>query len=67
MQTRRVWWVNHLWHLLIQPDFETVLHPRTTGLRFCIQTLQPELPNLQLLDMTIGYPGVPHGKYPQDW
>ncbi|WVR05213.1 hypothetical protein IAU60_002225 [Kwoniella sp. DSM 27419] len=23
--------------------------------------------HLQLLDMTIGYPGVPYGKYPQEW
>ena len=23
--------------------------------------------DLQLLDVTIGYPGVPYGKYPQDW
>ncbi|WWD15934.1 hypothetical protein CI109_100358 [Kwoniella shandongensis] len=25
------------------------------------------VPDLQLLDLTIGYPGVPYGKYPQDW
>lgn len=50
-----------------QPDFVTMLHPRATGLLFCIRALLPEVPNLQLLDMTIGYPGVPYGKYPQDW
>jgi hypothetical protein len=27
----------------------------------------PEIPDLKLLDVTIGYPGVPYGKYPQDW
>ena len=26
----------------------------------------PEDPDLGLLDVTIGYPGVPYGKYPQD-
>jgi len=25
------------------------------------------LPDLQLLDITIGYPGVPFGAYPQEW
>ncbi|WVQ78295.1 hypothetical protein IAT38_000380 [Cryptococcus sp. DSM 104549] len=48
-------------------DFVTMLHPRTTGLLFCLRTLLPEMPDLQLLDVTIGYPGVPYGKYPQDW
>ncbi|OCF71829.1 acyltransferase [Kwoniella mangroviensis CBS 8886] len=48
------------------PDFITMLHPRSTGLLFCLRTLLPQVPNLQLLDVTIGYPGVPYGKYPQD-
>ncbi|WVW83048.1 hypothetical protein I302_105065 [Kwoniella bestiolae CBS 10118] len=60
-----------LW-LLIFPegtisDFATMLHPRSTGLLFCLRTLLPQVPDLQLLDVTIGYPGVPYGKYPQDW
>lgn len=50
-----------------QDDFVTVLHPRSTGLLFCLRTLLPEIPDLQLLDVTIGYPGVPFGKYPQNW
>ena len=45
----------------------TLLHPRSTGLLFCLRTLLPQVPDLQLLDVTIGYPGVPYGKYPQDW
>ncbi|WWD01356.1 hypothetical protein V866_008299 [Kwoniella sp. B9012] len=49
------------------PDFVTMLHPRSTGLLFCLRTLLPQVPDLQLLDVTIGYPGVPYGKYPQDW
>ncbi len=52
---------------LDQDDFVTVLHPRTTGLLFCLRTLVPQIPDLQLLDVTIGYPGVPFGKYPQEW
>lgn len=44
-----------------------VLHPRSTGLLFCLRTLLPAVPDLQLLDVTIGYPGVPFGKYPQEW
>lgn len=47
-------------------DFVTTLHPRSTGLLFCLRTLLPQVPDLQLLDVTIGYPGVPLGKYPQD-
>jgi hypothetical protein len=43
-----------------------MLHPRSTGLLFCLRTLLPQVPDLQLLDVTIGYPGVPAGKYPQD-
>ncbi|CAD6569599.1 MAG: hypothetical protein TREMPRED_005325 [Tremellales sp. Tagirdzhanova-0007] len=49
------------------PDFVTLLHPRSTGLLFCLRTLLPQVPDLQLLDVTIGYPGVPYGKYPQEW
>ncbi|ORX39896.1 acyltransferase-domain-containing protein [Kockovaella imperatae] len=48
-------------------DFKTLLHPRSTGLLFCLRTLLPEIPDLQMLDLTIGYPGVPYGKYPQEW
>ncbi|KAL7424006.1 hypothetical protein Q5752_001591 [Cryptotrichosporon argae] len=48
-------------------DFHAVLHPRTTGLLFAQRTLLPQIPDLQLLDVTIGYPGVPFGRYPQEW
>ncbi len=34
---------------------------------FCLRTLLPQIPDLQLMDVTIGYPGVPYGKYPQEW
>lgn len=48
-------------------DFATLLHPRSTGLLFCLRTLLPQIPDLNLLDITIGYPGVPFGKYAQNW
>ncbi len=44
-----------------------MLHPRSTGLLFALRTLVPSIPDLQLLDITIAYPGVPFGKYPQEW
>ncbi|ORY23045.1 acyltransferase-domain-containing protein [Naematelia encephala] len=47
-------------------DFVTLLHPRSTGLLFCLRTLIPQVPDLKLLDLTIGYPGIPLGNYPQD-
>ena len=50
-----------------QADFKTTLHPRSTGLLFCLRALLPEISDLQVLDLTIGYPGVPFGKYPQEW
>jgi hypothetical protein len=50
-----------------QPDFVNVLHPRSTGLLFALRTLMPEVRDLKLLDVTIGYPGVPRGGYAQEW
>jgi lysocardiolipin and lysophospholipid acyltransferase len=48
-------------------DLKQMLHPRSTGLLFCLRTLLDQVPDLKLLDMTIGYPGVPAGRYPQDY
>jgi len=50
-----------------QDDLKATLHPRSTGLLFILRTLLPSLPDLQLMDVTIGYPGVPFGAYPQDY
>lgn len=50
-----------------QEDLKATLHPRSTGLLFILRTLLPSLPDLQLLDVTIGYPGVPFTAYPQDY
>ncbi|WOO79711.1 putative acyltransferase CST26 [Vanrija pseudolonga] len=48
-------------------DFVGLLHPRSTGLLFCLRTLLPSVPDLKLLDVTVTYPEIPFGKYPQDW
>ncbi|KAL1409686.1 hypothetical protein Q8F55_003682 [Vanrija albida] len=48
-------------------DFVGLLHPRSTGLLFCIRALLPSVPDLKLLDVTISYPEIPFGKYPQSW
>jgi 1-acyl-sn-glycerol-3-phosphate acyltransferase len=56
-----------LTHTDAQDDFVGVLHPRSTGLLFCLRTLTHAVPDLKLLDITIGYPGVPFGSYPQEW
>jgi lysocardiolipin and lysophospholipid acyltransferase len=50
-----------------QDDLKATLHPRSTGLLFILRTLLPSLPDLQLMDVTIGYPGVPFTTYPQDY
>jgi hypothetical protein len=34
---------------------------------FCLRTLVPQIPDLRILDLTIGYPGVPRGGYAQEW
>ena len=34
---------------------------------FCLRTLVPQIPDLKILDLTIGYPGVPRGGYAQEW
>ncbi|RXK39525.1 acyltransferase [Tremella mesenterica] len=47
-------------------DFETLLLPRSTGLLFSLRTLLPQIPDLKLMDVTIGYPGVKIGEYPQN-
>ena len=49
------------------PDFISLLQPRSTGLLFCLRTLLPQVPDLKILDLTIGYPGVPRGGYAQEW
>ena len=46
------------------PDMQHTLHPRTTGLQFCLQELRQTVG--YLYDCTIAYEGVPRGQYAQD-
>jgi len=48
-------------------DMEHTLLPRSTGLHFILRTLGPAIPGLHVLDVTIGYPGVPAKGYGQDY
>jgi 1-acyl-sn-glycerol-3-phosphate acyltransferase len=41
------------------------LLPRSTGLRFCLQTLRASVP--WVYDCTLAYEGVPAGGFPQDY
>lgn len=55
-------------HLLSpQPDMTNVLLPRSTGLLFSLRSLAPYIPSLHLLDITIGYPGIPPAGYGQSY
>lgn len=49
------------------PDCRNCLLPRSTGLLFCLRSLSPRVPTLRLLDVTIGYPGIPPAKFGQDY
>ncbi|KAK0520545.1 hypothetical protein OC834_006996 [Tilletia horrida] len=42
-----------------QPDCRNMVLPRSTGLFFCLRTLAADIADLKLIDMTIGYPGIP--------
>lgn len=48
-------------------DCRNLLLPRSTGLLFCLRSLAPRIPTLQLLDVTIGYPGIPAGGFGQEY
>ncbi len=48
-------------------DLEHTLLPRSTGLMFCLRTLGPAIRDLQLMDVSIGYPGIPPDGYGQDY
>lgn len=43
------------------------LLPRSTGLLACLRALAPKISDLQLVDLTIGYEGVPQDGYGQDY
>ncbi|BGP10895.1 hypothetical protein JCM10049v2_006789 [Rhodotorula toruloides] len=46
-------------------DYEHVLLPRSTGLFFALRQLAPSIPNLSLVDLTVGYP-LPRRSPPAD-
>jgi len=49
------------------PDMANVLLPRSTGLHYSLRALAPRVPTLQLIDITIVYPGIPPMKYGQSY
>ncbi|KZT52522.1 hypothetical protein CALCODRAFT_512032 [Calocera cornea HHB12733] len=49
------------------PDMTNMLLPRSTGLLFCLRTLSPSIPDLGLVDFTVGYAGIPAAGYGQDY
>jgi len=51
----------------LQPDLQYTILPRSTGLLFILRSMAPTLPDLKLLDITIGYAGVPPAGYGQDF
>lgn len=48
-------------------DMSHTLLPRSTGLLYSLRALSYCLPDLQLLDITMGYPGVPPTGYGQSY
>ncbi|TFK30631.1 hypothetical protein FA15DRAFT_662643 [Coprinopsis marcescibilis] len=48
-------------------DLKHVLLPRSTGLHYSLRSLSPRIKNLQLLDLTVTYPGVPPMGYGQNY
>ncbi|KAI0670062.1 acyltransferase-domain-containing protein [Trametes maxima] len=49
------------------PDMTHTLLPRSTGLHYSLRSLAPRVPNLQLIDITMAYPGIPALHYGQDY
>jgi len=48
-------------------DVKHCLLPRSMGSLFCIRALSRKIPDLKLIDLTIGYPGIPSDGYGQDY
>lgn len=51
----------------LQDDMVNCLLPRSTGLQYALRTLSPYVPDLHVLDVTVGYPGIPPAGYGQSW
>jgi lysocardiolipin and lysophospholipid acyltransferase len=43
------------------------LLPRSTGLHHVLRTLAPRIPNLDVIDLTVAYPGIPYRGIPQEF
>lgn len=46
--------IRRLFH---KPDMTHTLLPRSTGLLYSLRALSPRIPSLQLIDITVAYPG----------
>ncbi|PSR85826.1 hypothetical protein PHLCEN_2v5302 [Hermanssonia centrifuga] len=49
------------------PDMQHTLLPRSTGLHYSLRSLAPRIPSLQLIDITVSYPGIPAFGYGQSY
>ncbi|ETW87460.1 hypothetical protein HETIRDRAFT_31375 [Heterobasidion irregulare TC 32-1] len=49
------------------PDMTHTLLPRSTGLHYSLRALAPRIPALQLVDITVAYPGIPLLGYGQEY
>jgi hypothetical protein len=50
-----------------QPDMVHTLIPRSTGLQYVLRSLVPRIPALDVIDLTVAYPGIPPRGIPQDY
>lgn len=48
-------------------DMKNMLLPRSTGLHYSLRSLAPRIPGLQLMDLTMVYPGIPPMGYGQSY
>lgn len=49
------------------PDTTHLLLPRSTGLLYSLRALAPRVPGLQLIDITMAYPGIPYAGWGQEF
>jgi len=49
------------------PDMSHMLLPRSTGLHYSLRSLAPRIPSLQMIDITMAYPGIPPYGYGQSY
>ncbi|KAL6304272.1 acyltransferase-domain-containing protein [Sparassis latifolia] len=49
------------------PDMVHTLMPRSLGLQYSLRSLAPRIPTLQLIDVTVSYPGTPPLGYGQSY